>query len=269
MLADLHAHSYYSDGELSPRALVLAACKAGAEAFALTDHDTMDGVEEAARTAKEKNLRFVRGVEVSAYDRCDVHILGYDVNPEHKRFAAFESRMRAERENRVLGMLEKLTSLHMKISLDDVRQNVVSRLTRWHVAQALVKKGYAPDVKTCFHTFLDEGAPAYVPKTCLCPCEAVQMIVECGGIAVLAHPMRLKLCKADTQTLAAQLADAGLRGIEAKYKRYNTETEDYFTDMAKKYGLFVTNGGDFHSAAHSEILPREIGEDTAAALRLL
>lgn len=268
MLADLHCHSYYSDGELPPARLAAMAKEAGAEAFALTDHDTARGVEEAAAAADNLGIRFVSGVEISTHGDCDVHILGYNLRFNQPEFIRFTREMEACKRRRVERMLEKLEGFKMPLTMDEVRVFAKESMSRAHVARAMVKKGYEPDVQSCFNKWLREGAPCYAANSYMKPCEAVQLIKECGGAAVLAHPVRLKLTQVDVAALVKQLADCGLDGIEADYKFSGEAAVRLYAMLAERNNLFVTNGGDFHTVERNVFIPRPISQRTAIALGL-
>lgn len=268
MKADLHSHSNCSDGKLPPHLLPALAKKAGADVFALTDHDTMCGIERAKRAAEKEGIGFLAGVEISSYDACNVHVLGYHVDDKHPAFVDFEQRMSTYRDERIREMVRRLNDRGIDITYDDVMEFAVRSPSRGHVARAMVAKGYAPDVKTCFERWLKEGEPCYVPNDMITPVEAVELIQVCGGVPVLAHPMRLKLSLERGEKLVKRLKDAGLKGIEASYKLFDESITAPFYEMAEKYDLFVTNGGDFHAPDRSAFVPREISERTAKALGL-
>lgn len=268
MRADLHCHSNCSDGKLPPHLLPALAKKAGADVFALTDHDTMCGVERARAAAKQEGIGFIGGVEISSYGECNVHVLGYNVDDKHQAFRSFEEKIAVCRDDRVREMIGRLNKRKVKITYEDVMEFAVRSPSRAHVARAMVSRGYAPDIKTCFDKWLKEGEPCYVPNDMITPVEAVELILKCGGVPVLAHPMRLKMSLESGEKLVKSLKDAGLEGIEASYKLFDESITAPFYAMAKKYDLFVTNGGDFHAPDRSAFVPRMISERTAAALGL-
>lgn len=268
MIADLHCHSNCSDGKLPPHLLAALAKKAGAEAFALTDHDTMCGVERARKAAEKEGIAFIGGVEISSYGICNVHVLGYNVDCKNSVFAEFEKKIADFRDERIREMIKRLNARGINVSYEDVAEFAVRSPSRGHVARAMVSLGYEPDIKTCFEKWLKEGEPCYVPNDMITPAEAVELILECGGVPVLAHPMRLKMSLEGGEKLVKGLKDVGLRGIEASYKLFDNSITAPFYEMAEKYDLFVTNGGDFHAPDRSAFVPRKISERTAAALGL-
>lgn len=266
MKADLHCHSYFSDGELSVEEVVALGKKAGAQLMSLTDHDTMFGTDRARAAAKKEGIAFVSGVEISTHDKCDVHILGYNVDKDNPLFVKFEQEMAVSKQERVQSMIDKLAAFGMSISLDDVRQFAQKSLSRAHVAKALVAKGYEPDVQSCFNKWLREGAPCYAANEYMLPQQGVELINKCSGVAVLAHPVRLKLTQSDVSALVRSLADCGLKGIEASYKFSGEEAVRLYSRLAKETGLIVTNGGDFHTLSRNVIIPREMSEQALEVL---
>lgn len=268
MIADLHCHSNCSDGKLAPSALPEYALKAGAELFALTDHDTMCGIDEAREAARKVGIGFLEGVEISSYYGCNVHVLGYRVDGSRLVFKDFEKKIADSRTERIKEMVTRLNRNGVNITFEDVAAHALRNPSRIHVAQAMVCAGYEKTVQDCFANWLKEGAPCYVPNDMLTPFEAVELILKCGGIPVLAHPMRLKLELSEGEKLVAALKEVGLMGIEASYKKFDTDVCAPFYDMAEKYDLFVTNGGDFHAPDRSTFVPRELDERTVLALGL-
>lgn len=269
MKADLHAHSYYSDGDLSPRELARYMSEVGADAFSLTDHDTMAGVDEACAAAEEFGLKFVPGVEISAYDGCDIHILGYYVDKNNPKFKKFDADMSESRRVRFERTLELLKQYGMPLDFDKVRSFAKRNPSRAHAAMGLVDAGYEPDMASCFDKWLRAGGPCYVPNDSFGPEEAVRLICDCGGIAVLAHPVRIRMNSDKLASYIKMLTKRGLSGIEASYKQAQEDVVKKFTEIGKANGLFITNGGDFHSPSRSLPVPREISESTAKSLRLL
>lgn len=268
MKADLHCHSYYSDGELAPRELARLARESGAEAFALTDHDTMLGTDEAFAAAKEFGIRTVSGVEVSSYYGCNVHVLGYNVDKDSLIFRRFADDMARERKARMMKTLEKFSSVGIEVDYSEIEEFARVNPSRVHIAKVLVKRGYARDLQSAFSTWLKEGASCYVPNDFLTPFDAVDIIRKSGGTAVLAHPMRLKMELGEAEKLVAALKENGLEGMEANYKLLDDNVLKVYRDMADRHGLFITNGGDLHSAERSRFVPREISERTVSVLEL-
>lgn len=268
MKADLHAHSYYSDGDLSPKELAQYMLDAGADAFALTDHDTMAGVDEAEAAARRLGLKFVPGVEISSYDGCDIHVLGYYVDSGNPKFKKFDSELSESRELRFKRTIQLLCEHGMPLDYEKVRALARRNPSRAHAAMGMVDAGYEPDVKSCFDKWLRAGGDCYVPNEAITPVEAVRLICDCGGIAVLAHPVRIRMNPNKLPPYIEMLTKNGLSGIEASYKQAQEEAVKRFTEIGVKNGLFITNGGDFHSPTRSRPVPREISQETVKALKL-
>lgn len=265
--ADLHMHSVYSDGLFPPAEVAARARAAGAEIVALSDHDTFAGIPEMDAACAKFGIRNIHAVEVSTFSDCEVHILGYNIDIENAAFVAFLDGMAAAKEQRIATVLERLAEHGMSLSLDAVKQEARTTLSRAHVARALVRAGYLPDVGTAFEEWLYEGGPCFVPNGFATPERAIDVIHAAGGVAVLAHPMRIKRPDAEKAALVQRLHRHGLDGIEARYKTYKPERAAPFIALAEQYNLFVTCGGDFHGG-RSGIVPRELDRKTCQALGL-
>ncbi len=257
MKGDLHLHSYYSDGAYSPAEVMARAKAAGCEVVALTDHDTVDGVREATAAAGALGMRNIAGVEFSAYDGAEVHILGYGVQCNSARFCAFIASQKKKREARTTQLLENLAAHGMFVPPERLAGPVSRPVSRVHIAAAMVKLGYARDFHEAVHKWLRQGAPTFVPLTGASPETVIEEIHAAGGKAVLAHPVRLDRDGYARAELVKRLAAAGLDGIEAEYKRSSHAAVKEFKDMARQYGLFVTAGADFHGG-ENEIIARTL-----------
>lgn len=265
--ADLHMHSYFSDGLLPPETVAELAKAAGAQAVALTDHDTVAGVERMRAACGKSGLVNLTGIEISTHAGCEVHILGYNLDTANAGLAAFLADMAAAKEKRIRAMLDKLAAHGMPLSFEQVKAFAVSSLSRGHVARAMVAAGYAADVGECFEKWLFEGGPCFVSNTQAAPETAIEIIHAAGGVAVLAHPMRMKCPDAQKFALIERLRKAGLDGIEAGYKNMPTEVTAPYSQAARRHGLFITNGGDFHGR-NSRIVPRPLESAAVKALGL-
>lgn len=243
---DLHIHSTASDGVYSPAALVKKAKQAGLTTIALTDHDTLAGVEEAQRAGTESGVHVISGVEISTtYRGTNIDVLGYNIR-HRQQLHDFLSIFRAYRKTRALKMIKKLAALNMPITLDEVlefsRGDVIARP---HIAKALVKKGYIDDYQQAFDDYLASGKPAAVEKKELPLVTAIDMIRQTGGQSVLAHPGYIK----DKKCLLAIL-QTGLDGIEVWHRNHTNNDTKRFLDVANDLHLLVTGGSDFHSDEH-------------------
>jgi len=247
---DLHTHSTWSDGSQAPLALVREARAAGLSAIALTDHDVLDGLEEARAEGAREGVEIVCGVEVSArMEAGEVHILGYEIDPSPDTpLQAALARLRAAREARTPRILERLQRLGMPIDLDEVKAIAGAGSTgRPHVAQAMVRRRYVRSVEEAFARFLKEGGPAYVTREMLTPGEAVALIRGGGGLAAIAHPGLLRFGgTGDLEAFTKSLAGEGLDGLECFTSAHDAGTTQACVGIARRLGLLPTGGSDYH-----------------------
>src|SRR5215216_1294688 len=219
---DLHAHTSYSDGSVSPSHLVTLAYQHGASAIAITDHDTVAGLAEGRETAEHLGIEFINGIEISAdYSPGTMHILGYCINPESRCLAVKLDELRVARNNRNPKIAARLQALGFDISYDEVVRLAGNDVVgRPHFARLMVERNHAQSIQDAFDRFLAKGAAAYVEKMRLSPAESIALIHEAGGVAVLAHPYQLRLPSfEEVDHLVRNLAVLGLDGIEAIYSR--------------------------------------------------
>lgn len=254
-MIDLHTHSTASDGTFSPEELVYLAKKEGLQALALTDHDTVDGLKTAYQTAKEEKLPFLCGVEISIKFNGPghFHLLGYFLEPEIPELDNTLKKLKKAREERNIKMIEKLNSLGIEITMEELKEIAKGEIGRPHIANLLVKKGVVKSFDEAFEKYLKKGAAAYVPKALLLPEEAIKLIRRAKGIPVLAHPITLKLNYFELKAYLKELKDFGLMGIEAFYTEHNSEFTRFLLDCAKELGLLITGGSDFHGKNKPDI----------------
>ncbi len=255
-MIDLHTHSTRSDGTLSPGALMREAGRSGVTRIALTDHDTIDGLDEARCEAEKDGIAFVAGLEISAeYSPGTMHILGYGFDEENERLVDRVRYVQAARERRNPKIIEKLNRLGMEVTLDEIAAESGGGLVgRPHFATVLLKKGYVSKRQEAFDRYLAKGKTAYVDKVRLSPAKSIEVIRNAGGIAVLAHPLQLRA--QDSEALDAvvrELADLGLQGMECYYRNHRKSDEDEFLVLARRYGLIATGGSDFHGSNRPEV----------------
>ena len=245
---DLHTHSSYSDGSLSPRQLVQLAKKRGLRAIALTDHDTVAGVEEALEAGNELGVEVVPGVEISAqHPPGTMHILGYYINASNGRLLEALKKLQQARAARNPKIIERLQALGLEISTTEVLDLSAGQVGRPHIARALVNKGYVSSIDQAFSLYLKKGAVAYVEKFRFPPKETIAAIREAGGIAVLAHPFTLGMERPEELfQLLVELREMGLEGVEVYYPDHSKEKAVLYEDVAKRLGLVCTGGSDFH-----------------------
>ncbi len=248
-LIDLHSHTTASDGSLTPTELVNLAKERGLTALAITDHDTIAGIPEAIERANSlKDLEIIPGVEISADYQGEIHILGYFLNIHDKKFLEQLKKYQAIRDNRNTRMIEKFKNYNIHISMEDLLEVAKGdSIARPHFATILVKQGIVKDHKEAFKKYLSEGALCYVEKDNVHPAEAISVINENGGVAVLAHPVFLKAkTRSARKKVFNELKYLGLSGIEVYHSDHNEKDIQMFKELAEELGLCITGGSDFH-----------------------
>ncbi|MFL6273730.1 MAG: PHP domain-containing protein [Blastocatellia bacterium] len=250
-IIDLHSHTVHSDGSATPDELLAEAHAAGAMAIAITDHDTVAGLGEGRAAAAALNIEFIDGIEISAeYSPGTLHMLGYFINSESVSLNAALVELREARERRNPQIAERLQSLGYAITYEEVERLAGNDVVgRPHFARLLVERGYAVSIQDAFDRFLGKGAAAYVEKARLSPAASIALIHEAGGVAVLAHPYQLKLASSDaTEQFIGELTTLGLDGVEAIYSRHSEDERRLYAQMARRQGLLVTGGSDYHGS---------------------
>ena len=232
MIADLHTHTVFSDGMLTPDELFFKAQKAGIGVISITDHDTVDGNVGAVELAQKYNLEFITGIELSCFDsQNEYHILGYclDINNEelHKHLAAFKQ----SRMERAEIMTQRLMKLGINIDFNDVLQKAgEAPVTRPHIAQVIVDSGYVSTTKDAFNLYIGDGGPAYAVKAIFQVDKAIKLINNAGGVAVIAHPGNFV-----NQKKLFQFIEAGLDGIEVNHPLHNEKLRAEYHSIAGQY----------------------------------
>jgi predicted metal-dependent phosphoesterase TrpH len=253
---DLHTHSTYSDGLLSPTALVEEAATRGLRILALTDHDTVAGIPEARAAGARHGVEIIPGVELSTSlaGGEGVHLLGYfidDHNPVLREGLAAYAR---DREERMARMVARLSQIGAPVDPERVRaiagQGTVGRP---HLARALVEAGYARDLQDAFARYIGWGKPAFVPRPRIDPRDAIALVRAASGVPVLAHPYTA----GGVESVLDRLVPAGLLGMEVEYAQYTPEERDTLRQIALRRGLIATGGSDFHGLEHNG--GRELG----------
>jgi 3',5'-nucleoside bisphosphate phosphatase len=241
MIVDFHSHTCESDGTLTPPELSEFMHERGVRAFSITDHDTLGAY---GRFEPPPGARVITGIEINTtYKDSEVHVLGYRLPTGPSKLVDILERNRAARRRRVGTIVAQLREAGHDITMEHVQAEAVQNasLGRPHVGKALIRRGIAPDIQSAFRNFLRRGTPGYVPATHMAPHEAIEIITQSGGIPVLAHPGRLK-----DYGIIDELAEHGLRGLEVFYPTHEPMQMQYFRDRAKRYGLVMTGGSDFH-----------------------
>lgn len=243
MPADLHIHSNLSDGTNTPVEIVGLASAAGLITISLTDHDNVDGIEEAMEEGQRTKVEVIPGIEFTCeIPKAEIHILGYFIDYKDKQFLEILQKIQHGRVDRIYKITEKLDKLGVKIDPKDIFSISAKKVPgRPHVARAMVKKGIVGSVKEAFDRYLDFRSPAYVSHYKLFPDEAVKLIVRSSGLAVFAHP-----AISNCDEIIPDLIASGLAGIEVYYPGYKEDRIQHYKTLAKKYGLLMTGGSDFH-----------------------
>ncbi len=242
-LADLHLHTTCSDGALSPYELIRKAHKAGLQAISITDHDTTAALPDAIEIAHEFDLELIPGIEVSAFENGrDIHVLGYFVDATDESLVRYTDFSRREREKRAARIVKKLNDLNIPLGLDTVMDQAgTGTVGRLHVATAMISHGFGSSIKEVFGKYLGNGCPAYEEKWHFPVVDAIRLINNSGGLAVLAHPSRYI---SDSQ-LRAMIAN-GLDGIEVVHPCHDQYMQRHYRSVATEYCLLETGGSDYH-----------------------
>jgi len=247
---DLHCHSTASDGEFAPREVVRKAKAAGLSGLALTDHDTVAGLADAADEAATLGLDFITGIEISCRWEAPghLHMLGYGVDPTSADLQRLSRDAIEARNVRNPKMIQKLRELGIDITMEEVAAKSGGEVvSRPHMAKVLVEKGVVACEQEAFNRYLGEGAAAYYDKERLDDDYAIGVIRKAGGVAVLAHPVHLRTANdAHLRTVVKNLADKGLEGIEVLHSEHSAERTETYRRIAADLGLLMTGGSDFH-----------------------
>ncbi|HEY8423261.1 MAG TPA: PHP domain-containing protein [Clostridia bacterium] len=269
-LSDLHLHSFNSDGEADYLDQIKRAKDLGLDAIALTDHDTLNGVKDFLHECKKNNLKAISGIELSCFDQTEIHILGYNVDPSKPSPLVKElANLSQARKNRMIMIIDKLKSLGVHISYDEIIQKYkTNSVSRYHIAKLMVEKGYVKSKEEAYYLYLFPGKPAFVDFFYFDPFKAVEIIAKSGGTAVLAHPGRMRMDSLNLENLVKKLAEAGLKGIETYYPAHSKNAIKFFKQLAKKYNLINTNGSDTHNIYDNSITNFETEPKTIEVLGL-
>ena len=246
---DLHTHSHFSDGSMSPTELVELASKCGLKAIALTDHDTFDGVAEAVEAGKKYGVEVIAGIEFSAVSTGETHILGYNIDICEKNITEAVDKAKKLRLQNNQRTAEALQKLGFDVKVEDARAiSPVGNIGRAHFAKVMELKGYVSSVKEAFDLYLQKGRPAFNSLRLLEPEEAIKLIHGAGGKAFLAHLHLTKMKGKELEDYVVRLKNAGLDGIEGYYTEYEGSMESDYRSLAEKYGLLISGGTDFHGS---------------------
>jgi predicted metal-dependent phosphoesterase TrpH len=259
-IVDLHVHSNRSDGSMTPSELVDLAIEKGLSAFALTDHDTVDGIPEALSRARywaEQGIQIevIPGIEFSTeYMGKDIHIVGIDIDYDADFFKQYLTDFVNARIERNIKMCKNLQEAGIDITFEKLMEEYPgSVITRAHYARFLHDHGYTSSMKEAFERYVGDHTKYFVPREKVTPVQAVELVLRAGGIPILAHPVIYGLGKTALDTLVSELKAAGLIGIEAVYSTYTPSDERDIKALALKHDLAISGGSDFHGKAKPDI----------------
>ncbi len=262
-MIDLHCHSSMSDGTDSPEQLIKKASEKGVRVIALTDHDTLDGLDKVEEMAAASSIKFIRGCEISTKsDYGSLHILGLWIPKKCDSLQDYLREMRKRRDNRNLGMLKKLEKLGINIDYDELLNISQGSIGRPHFAQLLIEKGYVESIQEAFSEYLGAEGKAYLPKDTPKPEIAINILSKDGAMVFIAHPLLSK--KVPLQWLSEKVQyfkGYGLNGLEAWHSSHNEEETALLTELAGKTGLAVSGGSDYHGKKKPGINLGYVGEN--------
>ena len=247
-IIDLHSHSTFSDGSESPAELIDIALRTGLSCLALTDHDTINGVPHAIAAAENTALEVIPGVELSTfYKKHEIHIVGLFVDHTDKKFKSELNQIRFLREERNHKMCAKLHTLGIDIDYDNMVEIYKSNMiTRAHIADYLLDKGYISTRKEAFEKYIGSHCPAFIQWEKIYVIKGIELILAAGGVPILAHPVAYKMDFDELDALVKNLSDNGLMGMEVFYSTNSESFTEKSKNLANKYGLLKSGGSDYH-----------------------
>jgi len=253
---DLHSHTYFSDGTLSPEKLVQRARQVRLSALAITDHDITDGIEPAMAEGNKCGVEIVPGIELSSQfeakdqdaKNSEIHILGYFLDWKNAELQRILRQFRSDRENRARDTITKLSAIGLPMDFKDIQETTKgASIGRPHIARAMMNAGYVSSYDEAFTHYLTEGRPGFVPKPYFSTGEAIDLIHRTGGVASIAHPI---FGGPRNSKGWKRLVDQGLDAIEAYHSQHSAATARNYAGIAQEYGLLITGGSDYHTDGH-------------------
>ena len=257
---DLHIHSNFSDGVLTPLEIFKRAIAKKLKGIAITDHDTVQAISSAIKLSHTYEIDFIPGIELStSYNDLEVHILGYYIDHENTTLLKILNKLKDKRFERLIKMLEKINKLGYSITIEELliivgASSDLNSMGRPHLARALVSKGYFKNIQEVFIKLLSNGMPGYVERIKFKTRDGIELIKKFGGVPVIAHPGLIKMTKAKLENLIEDLTLSGLMGIEVYHTDQTTPTSSYLTKLAYKHDLLITGGSDFHAESAQRTL---------------
>lgn len=248
MIVDLHSHTTASDGEFKPKELIDKAIQKEISVLAITDHDTIDSLDEAIDYAKNKEIEIVPGIEFSAkVDIGKMHILGLYINYTKPEFKKITDKLKKDRNDRNNKFIKMFNELGYDISIDDVKKYAIGEIiAKPHFAQVLLEKGYIKDIEEAYDNLFNVPPLNTIKRMTLSQKETIEAIKKANGIAILAHPKTLKLSHDDLENKIKELISYGLDGIECYHSTHTFDEIEEYKDIAKKYDLLISKGSDYH-----------------------
>lgn len=247
---DLHVHSNYSDGTFSPEELVDLAYKKNLAAFALTDHDSVDGIPFAMNYLKEKNypIQLIPGTELSVdYNNHEIHLVGLFIDCHNQTLIKETHDFVTKRKNRNIDMVKNFQDAGIPMTIEALQAgNPDTVITRAHFAKFLIENGVAKDSKEAFAKYLGEDSPFYVTRTRMDAFDGIKLILQAGGVPILAHPIHYKLKEPELRKAVKAFKENGLVGIEVMYSNHSTVDENFVRKLSKEFDLLPSGGSDFH-----------------------
>ncbi len=255
IISDLHLHTYFSDGTLSPKAVVSLAKLRGLEVISITDHDTIDGVSEAIEAGKYYGVDVVSGVELSCeWQGLEVHILGYGIDIRNSELLSVLETRKTYRRKRLLEMLERLKDFGINISEEEVLSMAKGSAGRPHLAMVMLKKGIISSLREAYEKFIGKEAACYIPPKRMNVAEAVDLIRKASGVAVIAHPVFIP-----RQLLIDIIQKVPIWGLEVYYPEHSQRLVFEFMSICNEWGLIPTGGSDFHGEAKEQDYLGKVG----------
>lgn len=250
---DLHVHTTASDGTFRPAEAVRLARDMGLAAMAVTDHDTTDGYAEAAAAGRELGVEVIPGIEISTTFRSSVHVLGYFIDPDSEHLRPVLDWVQQDREQRNRRMAELMAADGLPVDYEAMHERFGGLIGRPHFGELLVELGLASSVQDAFDHYIEKGQKYYLPRHFLSIEHSIEVILQAGGVPVLAHPFQYRLDDAQLRELIEHCLAHGLRGMECLYSGYSEEQSGYLLALAREYGLQPTGGSDFHGSVKPHI----------------